>query len=746
MSTPDVLSGPIDRRGFLKMSALAGGGLMLGFYLRSGGRAFGADSIVNASVDLPSGDFAPNAFIRISPQGVVTLISKVPESGQGIKTSLPMVIAEELSVDWKDVVIQQADATPKYATPWYGAGGSSSTPNHYDLFRKTGATARTMLTTAAAQTWNVPESECFAEGSAIHHKASGRKLGYGELVGKAATLPVPDAKDVVLKDPSSFSLMGKRISGVDNPKLVTGQSLFGIDVKLPGMVYAVYEKCPVFGGKVVRANLDKIKTLPGVKDAFVIEGTSDVNGLMPGVAIIASSTWEAFSARRQLEVTWDEGKTADHSWAGYAKQAQQLSSQPGKMKLRSDGDINAALSGAAHVVEAAYTYPFISHTNLEPQNCTAQWKDGKFEIWAPTQNPGAGEGLIAKALNVPGDKVMIHVMRCGGGFGRRLGGDFIVEAAAIAQRVNAPVKLTWTREDDLRHDLFRPGGFHFLKGGVDQQGKLVAWKNHFVTFGNTGERPGNGASLGADEFPGRWVPNFQSEVTVLETAIPMGFWRAPGSCVLAWVMHSFIDELAHAAGRDPLEFRLELLGEDREVPPSGGRGAPYNATRMKGVLKLVAEKSGWGEKLEKGRGRGIAFHFSHLGYVAVVADVTVSKDGKLKVNKLTAACDVGPIMNLSGAENQVEGSMIDGLSAAWFQEITVEQGAVQQKNFHEYRLLTMKDAPQVEVHFAKSDFPPTGLGEPALPPTAPAITNAIFAATGKRVRALPLTKQDLSWT
>ena len=748
MNTPTLINGPIDRRGFLKLSAIASGGLMLGFYLRSGGSVFGAEPIVNASAGVPTGDFAPNAFIRISPQGVVTLISKVPECGQGIKTSLPMVIAEELGVDWQHVVVQQADVTPAYSSPWYGAGGSTSTPNHYDLFRRTGATARTMLTTAAAQTWNVPESECYAESTAIHHRPTGRTLTYGDLVAKAATLPVPDEKKVVLKDPATYSLLGTRITGVDNPKLVTGQRLFGIDVKLPGMLHAVFEKCPVFGGKVVRANLDHIKSLPGVRDAFIIEGTADVNGLMPGVAIVATSTWAAFSARRQLEVTWDEGKTANDSWDGFASKAKELSAQPGKLKLRNDGDVTASLTSAEHVVEAEYSYPFISHLNLEPQNCTAWFKDGGFEIWAPTQNPGAGQGLINKALKVPGDKIKIHIMRCGGGFGRRLGGDFMVEAAAIAQRVDAPVKLTWSREDDLRHDFFRPGGFHFLKAGVDKQGKLVAWQNHFITFGNTGEHPGNGAGLGGDEFPGRWVPNFRSEATVLETAVPMGFWRAPGSCVIAWVMHSFIDELAHAAGRDPLEFRLDLLGERDVVPGSGERPQDYNVGRMRAVLKEVAAKASWGKKLPRGQGQGIAFHFSHRGYIAEVAEVTVAKDGTLKVDKVVCVCDVGAqIVNLSGAENQVQGSVIDGIGAAMFQSLNLERGRIVQSNLHEYPMIRMPQTPAViEAHFLKTNYPTTGLGEPALPPIAPAVCNAIFAATGKRVRTFPISKTDLSWS
>ena len=749
MSAAPKLSNPIDRRSFLKLSALTGGGLVLGFYLRSASNAFGADTIVNASTDVPTGDFIPGAYIRIARNGVVTLISKNPECGQGIKTSLPMVIAEELEVNWKDVAIEQADLKPAYARPWYGAGGSTSTPNHYDLFRRAGATARTMLITAAAQTWSVPESECFAQESAIHHRPSGRKLGYGDLVDKAALLPVPDEKSVQLKDPKDYRLMGKRITGVDNPQIVTGQRLFGIDTKLPGMLYAVYEKCPVFGGKVVSANIDRIKTLRGVRDAFIIEGTDNVTGLMPGVAIVADSTWAAFSARQQLRVVWNEGKTAGENWSDFVAKAEELGPKAGEQKLRNDGDVDATFaSPGMKVVEASYSYPFISHANLEPQNCTAWFKDGAFEVWAPTQNPGSGQDLISKTLGVPPDKVLVHVTRMGGGFGRRLTSDFMVEAAAIAQRVNAPVKLTWTREDDMRHDHYRPGGFHFLKGAVDANGKLVAWRNHFITFGNTKERPGSGGSLNPDEFPGRWVPNFRGEQTVLETGVPMGPWRAPGSCVFSWVIHSFLDELAHAANRDRLEFLLEVLGDRDSVPGTGERGQPYNVARMRAVVKAVAEKSGWGKKLPRGQGQGIAFHFSHRGYVAQVADVTVAQDGTLKVDKVVCVSDVGAqIINPSGAENQVEGSIVDGIGAMMFQDIDIQRGRVVQGNFHDYPMIRMPDSPAViETHFLRTDYPTTGLGEPAIPPIAPAVCNAIFAATGKRVRQFPLSKTDLSWS
>jgi isoquinoline 1-oxidoreductase beta subunit len=737
------------RRRFLRQSAAGGASLLLG--LHAGG-AIAAAADTNAPAD---GEFAPNAFIRIGQDGRVTLVSKQPEIGQGIKTSLPMVIAEELEVDWQDVRVVQADLNPIYGSQ--GAGGSTSTPTNYENFHRLGATARTILVHAAARTWNVPASECRASQGAVVHGASGRKLGYGALVKVAATLPVPEAKDVALKNPSTYRLLGTRIGGVDNALLVAGKPLFGIDVQLPGMLYATYVKCPTLGGRPVSANLGAIKAMPGVKDAFIIEGTDNLNGLRPGVAIVANSTWNALRARKKLQVVWDEGEGANHSWAGFVSQAQALSRQPGAAVMRKDGDVEAALAGAAHTVEAAYTYPFISHASMEPQNCTAWFKpDGSLELWAPTQNPGSGQALAASTFNIPKEKIVLHITRSGGGFGRRLSSDFIVDAAAIAQKVKAPVKLTWTREDDLQHDHFRAGGFHFLRGGVDEQGKLVAWHNHFVTFANRIERdngsvlqPGSGGSLSGDEFPGRWAANCLLEQTPLECRIPMGPWRAPGSNVFAWVFHSFIDELAHAAGRDPVEFRLELLGDKDAVPGTGERGVPYNVARMRKVLKAVAEKAEWGKrKFPRGKGAGVAFHFSHRGYVAEVAEVTVSKEGKLTVDRVVVVTDIGAqIVNLSGAENQVEGSVIDGLSTLMGPELNIEKGRIVQSNFHEYPLLRMPDTPlKIETHFLKTDYPVTGLGEPVFPPLAPAVCNAIFAATGKRVRELPLSKADLSWS
>ena len=719
----------LNRRGFLRISSLVGGGFMLGSW-----NAEAADEAVN---------FSPNAYIRITPGGQVTLFSKTPEIGQGIKTSLPMMVAEELEVPWESVTVEQG----RVDAAAYGnqmAGGSRSTPSSYDMLRRMGATARTILVEAAAKQWGVSPDECEAIAGEVVHKPSGRKLSYGSLASAAAKLPVPDEKSVTLKKVEDFKLLGQRIGGVDNPQIVTGKPLFGIDQTHPGMKYATYVRCPVFAGKIGDVDLAAVKESPGVVDAFAIEGTGDHYGLLPGVAIIANDTWSAFKAKDALKVKWEAD--GGESFAAHAEKAAKILKGSAASEIRKNGTPDFPADGAT--VEATYHYPHLSHATLEPQNCTAVFKDGALEMWAPTQNPGSAIQAIASSLKIPREKVTLHLTRIGGGFGRRLMSDFAVECAVIARRLEGtPVKVTWTRDQDLGHDYYRAGGWHHFRGRVDQSGKLAAWGDHFVTFGlNSDERSGNGADLSGDEFPSRFVPNLLLERTIIPSNTPLGWWRAPGSCALAWAIQCFIDEMAYAAKKDPLEFRLALLGDDREVPPSGGRGPAYSATRMKGVLQLAAEKAGWEEKLEEGRGRGIAFHFSHLGYVAVVADVTVGKDGKLKVNKLTAGVDVGPIMNLSGAENQVEGSMLDGLSAAWFQEITVEEGAVKQTNFHEYPLLTIKDAPQVAVHFERSDFPPTGLGEPALPPTAPAIFNAIFAATGKRVRSMPLAKEDLSWS
>lgn len=761
-----------SRRQFLQHSALLGSGLALACFLPTRG-----DSLPRVRkpvpAPLPPGaepGLQPHVLLRIDTQGHITLVSKVPEMGQGVKTSLPMLIAEELEADWRAVQVVQADFDAAYGPQT--AGGSQSVPQHFDAFLRLGAMARTLLVQAAADTWQVPVSACHAKLGVVHHAPSGRQLRYGELATRADKLPLPDAASVALKPAASRSLLGTRVPGVDNAAIVTGQRLFGIDVALPGMLHACYVKAPAFGARVRQANLDEVKRQPGVRDAFVIDGEAqgqDLQGLMPGVAIVAESTWAAQRARRTLQVSWDEGPhlavTREH-WAEHLRQAQVCfdgAAAPGSAQtneaakiVRRDGDVAQALAQAAHRIEATYQHPFLPHATLEPQNATAWWQGGRIELWAPIQHPAGGVYRVARLLGIAQRKVTLHLTRCGGGFGRRLGADYLLEAAAIARRVSAPVKLTWSREDDLQHDHYRAGGMHRLRGGVDAQGRLSAWEQRAVGFANPAQRdgtgplePGPGTLLGGDEFPAGLVPHGLWMQHTLATGVPLGAWRSPGSNVFAWVSQSFLDELAHAAGQDPLAFRLALLSG----PGAHAQAqADIHAQRQRTVLQTAAQAAGWGTPLPSvpgllrlRRGRGIASHSSQGGHAAMVVDVSVDAEGQLRVDRVVAAVDVGEqIVNLSGAEQQVQGAVVDGLSALWRQGLDIEAGRIVQSNFHDHPLLRLPDAPaRIDVHFVRSPHPSTGLGEPALPPVAPAVCNAIFAATGVRIRDWPLLRTPL---
>jgi isoquinoline 1-oxidoreductase beta subunit len=745
----------IDRRSFLKVSALSTGGALIALYMEPEATAQQG----RGGPPPPPPD--PHTYIKIAADGTVTIMAKNPEVGQGIKTMLPMLIADELDVDWKNVKIEQTDFDDKkYAGQI--AGGSTATPTNWVPMRQAGAAGRAMLITAAAQTWNVPEAECSTASGRVMHKGSGKSAGYGELAAKMVALPMPALTSLKLKDPADYKIIGHSQTQYDLHNIVTGKPIFGIDVTVPGMQYAVFEKCGVFGGKVASSNLDDIKKMPGVKNAFVVDRPDITDPVLPGdpglengIAIIADTWWQAQSARKKLQVTWNEGPRAQYNSVLFAENADKMSKQPAQRTIRADGDVDTAFKGAAKVVEAAYSYPFIAHAPLEPQNCTAHFQDGKCEIWTNSQIPASGRRLAAQALGVPETDVTLHMVRGGGGFGRRLTNDYMVEAAYISKQAGVPVKLLWSREDDMTHDYYRPGGFQYLKGGMDASGSLIAWHNHFISYG-VGNQFVSAGAMGPTEFPQRFVPNYKLDASVQPLGIRTGSLRAPSSNAFAFVIQSFIDELAHAAGKDPVEFRMAMLNTPPPPPPPdaagagrGGFAAPgMNAERMKGVLQLVAEKSDWGKRnLPKGTAMGVAFHFSHAGYFAEVAEVKVDAANKVKINKIWVAADVGStIINPSGAENIIQGGMIDGLSELMSQEITVDKGKVVQTNYNQHGMVRLTQAPpEIEIHYLKSNNPPTGLGEPAMPPVLPAVTNAIYSASGKRVRSLPISKSGFSW-
>jgi isoquinoline 1-oxidoreductase subunit beta len=742
----DVRATQLTRRAFLSVGLAAGGGLLLTLNLPHSAQA-------SEPIGLAPGAGAPlNPYISIAPDGLVTIVAKNPEIGQGMKTTLPMLIAEELDADWAQVRTEQALLNPIYGPQF--AGGSMATPLNWEPMRRVGAAGRQMLILAAAQTWEVPAGECDASAGSVRHRPSGRTLGYGALAAKAAALPAPELKSVTLKDPKDYRIIGRFTGGVDSALVLEGKPLFGIDVALPEMLYATYEKAPVFGSRVVSANIDALKRLPGVRDVFIVHAASSdavfEMGLVEGVAIVADGWWQAQKALQKLRVQWDRVSASGQSSAGFAREAARLGRQKPQSIIRSDGDVAAALAHAHQVLQADYSYPFLAHADLEPQNCTAQVnRDGSVEIWAPTQLPVRGQQLIASALGMDESRVTVHLTRVGGGFGRRLQGDYMVEAAMISKLAGRPVKLLWNRRQDIQHDAYRPAGFHYFEAGLTARGRIGAFRDHFVTFGQGG-KVASAADLPTDHFPAGFVPSLQYGRSLMELGVPTGPLRNPGGNGLAFVFESFIDELAHAARRDPLEMRLELYGPPRVLAAPPGRlgfaPPPFDTGRARGVLELVAEKSGWRQRQELPRGTalGLAFYYSHFGYFAEVVKASVGPDGTPKVHKIWAAGDVGrQIINPAGAYNQAQGAILDGLGAALHQAITIEGGRVVQENFDTFGLLRMNEAPPVEVHFRITDNPPTGLGEPPLPPVLPALCNALFAATGKRIRRLPIDPREL---
>ncbi|MGA0018437.1 MAG: molybdopterin cofactor-binding domain-containing protein [Steroidobacteraceae bacterium] len=730
----------LDRRQFLRLTGQAGGGLMLAAVLSNTAEA---TSSVNALAT--DAVFTPSAVLQISAAGIV-LYATQPEIGQGVKTSLPMLIAEELEVAWQDVEVRQSEIDMERFGR-QAAGGSTAIWRAWDPLRRAGAVAREMLIAGAASRWGVSVDQCVARDSHVIHTPSNRRIHYRQLASVAQRMVLPASNTISLKAKSQYRLLGTRVGGVDNLSVVTGAKLFASDVYLPKMVHAMYVRSPVAGGRVAEVNLDVIRGLSGVLDVFVLEGNGEDTELRSGVAIIAKDTWSVWQARKRLQIEWDTTDAATDDWQAALVAAEQKLAETGRARIVGErGEAEAMIKRSAQQLASTYRYAFLSHAQLEPQCCVAHYHEdeGRLEVWAPTQTPQRAMTVAAKVLGIEEKKITVHQPRVGGGFGRRLMNDYVGEVAAIARRVGHPVKLQWTREDDMNNDFLRAGGIHALRAGLDAEGQITGWQNHFVTFSPDGERPVTGGDLKNDTDFVQLLEHTQLRRSMLPWRSSCGFWRAPGSSAVAFPLQSFLHELAVAANKDHRDFLLGLLGESRWLEPDN-RNALHTG-RAAGVIRLATEKAGWGRQLPPGRALGLAFYFSHATHVAEVAEVSVDANKNITVHRVVVAVDAGPIVNLSSAESQVQGSVVDGLSAMMGQKITHEAGRVREQNFDNYPLLRMPAAPEIEVHFIESDFIPSGLGEPALPPVAPAVCNAIFNASGQRVRSLPLREEGYSMT
>ena len=680
----------LDRRDFLRVSAAGTSGFLLGFYLPS------------SAAEPTNAPFEPNAWLRIAPDGIVTITVAKQEMGQGVLTSLSMIVADELEADWSKVRAVQADAHPnKYGGQ--GTGGSSSVRTSYEKLRNAGATARGMLIAAAAAAWNAPVADCRAEQGSVINVRNGKKLGYGELASAAASMPVPEKP--AFKDPKDFHLIGKRVKKLDTPSKIDGSAVYGIDIRVPGMVFASLVRCPVFGGKVATFDAAGAKSVDGVLDVVQTED---------GVAVVAKHTWAALRGRDALKITWDEGanagRSSDATWKEFAAKAQELGTVD-----RTVGDPSAAFATAKRVVEAVYKAPLVAHATMEPMNCTVRIDGETCEVWVPTQVPQRAQSEAAKVLGLPVESVTVHVTHIGGGFGRRLNADYVVETVRIAKAVSKPVQLLWTREDDMTHDFYRPNAYGVFKAGLDGTGAPTVWTHRAVG-------PNSKGLVVSGSFPPYQIPNVTVDYHLIDTGVPIGAWRSVGPGLNAWLVESFIDELAHAAGKDPLDYRLSLL---------------KHQPRFTRALTTAAEKAGWRKPAPQGVARGIAVAEDCGTVVAEVAEVSVVR-GEVKVHRVVAAVDCGPYVNPDTIEAQVEGAIVYGLTVALKGEITVAGGRVEQANFDAYPMMRIDDMPKVEIVLIESDAPMGGIGEPGLPPAAPAVCNAIFALTGTRVRQLPI--------
>src|ERR1700676_2705871 len=703
----------VDRRGFLKMGAAGATGLLIGFYLPEPVEALDA---------APESAIALNAWIHVGTDDIVTILIDKSEMGQSILTGLAMLAAEELECDWNNVRTEFAPADKAYVNPQFGVqgtGGSSATRTSWEPLRKAGAAARVMLLEAAAQEWNVDKSECRAENGAILHAATKRQLTYGSLAAAAAKLRVP--QDVPLKDPSQFQGIGQPAKRLDTPDKVNGSAQYGIDVRQPGMAYAVVARCPVFGGRVASFDAGKAKAVPGVKDVIQI---SD------GVAVIADNTWTAMQGRRALEVKWDEGPNAEVTSASISKLLADGARRPG-YTARKQGDAEAGLRGAAQIIEAEYEVPFLAHATMEPQNCTAHVRGDRCDVWPPTQNQTNTQNLAAKITGFDPKAVFVHTTFLGGGFGRRFETDFVGEAVEISKAIREPVKVTWSREDDIQHDYYRTASHAHFTAGLDADGWPVVWVNRIACpslmarFGPLKDNFDRRSVEICDSVPYD-IPNILIDYQLVDVGIPIGFWRSVGASQNGFFLESFIDEIAAAGKKDPYELRRHLL----EKSP-----------RHLAALELAAQKAQWGKPLPPGHFRGIAIVSAYFGYVAQVIEISLNRQARtLKVHRVVCALECGRVVNPSSIDAQAKSSIVYGLTAALRGEITIDRGRVQQSNFNDYPMLRINEMPAVDVHIIPSEEAPTGAGEFAVPPVAPALCNAIFAATGERIRSLPISK------
>jgi isoquinoline 1-oxidoreductase beta subunit len=713
----------MKRREFLKAGAALGGGLLISLYVPEFVPAARA-------ADSAAKPVALNAFVRIGTDESVTVISNHSEMGQGIYTSLPMLLNEELEADWARVRVESSPVDAVYNHTVFGlmmTGGSTTTNSEYDRFRKMGAMARIMLIAAAAQSWNVDSQTCRAEKGFVIHTATGRRASYGSLAEAASRIAPP--KDIPLKDPKDFTLVGKPVHRLDTPSKTNGTARFGLDVYIPGMLTAVVARAPVFGGKVVSFNADQAKAIPGVVNVVQVPS---------GVAVIAKGFWPAKLGREKLEITWDDGPGAALSTVEMRANFSTLSKTPG-LVARKVGDPAAALAGAAKTITAEYEVPYLAHCMMEPLNTVVDLHEDRCEIWTGTQFQTGDRAAAAKVAGLKPEQVTLHTTLLGGGFGRRANPscDFVTEATEVAKAAKVPVKVVWTREDDIRGGWYRPMWYDHFAAGLDASGNPVAWTHTIVgqsimagtMFESYGIKNGiDSASVegAADILYG--IPNLQVDLHTPKNEVPVQWWRSVGHSHTGFSVEAFLDEVAHAGGKDPYELRRTLLA-----------GQP----RMLAVLDLAAQKANWGSALPAGRARGIATHFSFDSYVAQVAEISVEKDGTVRVHRVVAAVDCGRTVNPDTVKAQLEGGIIFGLTAALKTEITLDKGRVQQRNFNDYPMVRMFESPTIEVFIVPSTEHPTGVGEPGVPPVAPAVANAIFAATGKRVRRLPIKPEDL---